>query len=203
MQHDDVYGMDRYPWEKLPDETDKQYAGFLSYRDMGRRRTLREAAAKHYGVPSEQFDPKGGKARTFERWSGMNRWVKRAEAWDDHLDRLSDADTEKAILDMKQRHAQIAVVAQAKVVDALNSIDVSRLNLLQIAQVFDLAVKNERLARGVPASVDAIVSRDDSPQLQEAISDEALLGKIAAWRASRDPANTIEAGEPQPEEEGD
>lgn len=201
MQQHDVYGMDRYPWEKMPDETDKQYAGFLSYRDMGRRRTLREAAAKHYEVPLDQFDPKGGKARTFERWSGMNQWVRRAEAWDDHLDRLTDADTEKAILDMKQRHAQIAVAAQAKVVDALNRVDPSKMNLLQIAQVFDLAVKNERLARGVPASVDAIVNRDESPQLTEAISDESLLGKIAAWKASRDPNNRLEAGEPEVEED--
>lgn len=197
----DTYGMDRYPWEKLPDETDKQYRAFLTYRDLGRKRTLRDAAADHYGVDRKVFDPKGGKARVFERWSAQNKWVARSEAWDTYLQELTDSETEADIIAMKKRHAQIATAAQSKVVEALNAIDVSKMNLLQIAQVFDIAVKNERLARGVPANVEAILTRDDSAQIEGAINDEALIGKLAAWKASRDPENRIEVGEPETDEE--
>lgn len=192
----DRYGLDAYPWERRDGETETQYRAFLAYRDLGPGRTLRVAAQGHYQIPAEQFDPKSGKMRTFERWSGMNQWVIRAEAFDDWTQALADQDNASAIIAMKTRHARIAEAAQSKVIEAIQKIDVSKMNLLQIAQVFDIAVRNERLARGVPASVDAIVGAEADQGRSEPVSDESLMAKIKAWQASRDPSNTIEAGEP-------
>lgn len=191
----DVYGLNVYPWEMLPTETNKSYAAFLTYRDLGPRRTLREAASAFYNVPQDEMISHGGKVRTFEKWSSRFSWVHRVERWDDHTRQLADAATEQAIISMKERHAQIAAAAQGKIVSALNSVDVSKLNPLQMMQMFDIAVRNERLARGVPASVDAILAADTSPEMQS-VTDEALEGKLTAWLRSRDPENTIELGEP-------
>jgi hypothetical protein len=192
----DRYQLDAYPWERRDGETETQYRAFIAYRDLGPKRTLRAAACEHYGIAPADFDPKSGKMRTFERWSGANQWVIRAEAFDDWSQALADQDNAAAIIAMKTRHARIAEAAQSKVVEAIQKIDPSKMNLLQIVQVFDIAVRNERLARGVPASVDAIVGAEADQGRSEPISDEALMAKIKAWRASRDPENTIEAGEP-------
>lgn len=191
----DKYGLGALPWSKRDTETAKQHAAFVVYRDLGRRRTLRAAALVYYEIPEGQFDPGQGKIRTFEKWSARNQWVVRAEQYDEYMQAVADADHVQSVVDMKTRHAAIATAAQGKIVAALNHIDMKDLSALQLMQVFDIVVKNERLARGVPASVDAIVSQDSSPQI-DAVRDEDLEAKLASWRMARDPKNTIEAGEP-------
>lgn len=194
-QHDDRYALGAYPWERLDAETSKSYAAFIVYRDLGATRTLRRAAMRYYEIPEGEFDPKGGGIRQFEKWSSRNRWVSRAEAWDDWSQTLTDQETAKTILDMKARHASMAVATQAKIVSAIQAMDLTKLPPLQVIQMFDLVVKNERLARGVPATVEAIVASDEGPQLR-GVADSDLEAKLAAWRMARDPENTIELGEP-------
>lgn len=49
---------------------------------------------------------------------------------------------------MAKRHIAIAMSMQAKAVEALKQIDVSKLNVGEIIRLFDTAVKIERLSRG-------------------------------------------------------
>lgn len=49
---------------------------------------------------------------------------------------------------MAKRHIAIAMSMQAKAVEALKKIDVSKLNASEIIRLFDTAVKIERLSRG-------------------------------------------------------
>lgn len=49
---------------------------------------------------------------------------------------------------MAKRHIAIAMSMQAKAVEALKKIDVSKLNANEIIRLFDTAVKIERLSRG-------------------------------------------------------
>jgi len=192
----DPYGLAKYPWEILPNETGEEYAAFITYRDLGARRTLRKAASVYYEVPeADVAEFHAGKIRTFERWSGRNSWVQRSEKYDLHVQTLNDAKTTEEILAMKDRHAQIAMAAQSKMIAALQGLDASKLNLLQMMQVYDIAVRNERLARGVPQSVEAIVAGDNSPGASS-VTDESLDAKLQAWLRAKDPENTIELGEP-------
>lgn len=71
-------------WMKQPDETDYQYEAFQTFRDLGRGRRLRKAASKFYdredvGATDSQYDQ-------FRRWSAVNLWRARVEAYDAEQD---------------------------------------------------------------------------------------------------------------------
>lgn len=59
------------PWDRQPGETSKAYEAFSIYRDMGAERTVRATAEAL--TKSEQL---------IKGWSGKNRWVDRAAAYD-------------------------------------------------------------------------------------------------------------------------
>lgn len=70
------------PWDRLPDETDAQYAQFLVFRDLGPSRTLARAYRqylKHFDTtPGARKGPSGA----FKETAAARRWRERAEAWD-------------------------------------------------------------------------------------------------------------------------
>lgn len=59
------------PWERLPDETDKDFAAFNAYLRMPAPRSARQLARAT-----------GQAARSLDRLVRRNRWVERASAWD-------------------------------------------------------------------------------------------------------------------------
>ncbi len=61
-------------WERQQEESDKAYAAFATYRDLGPERSLRAVAEAIYGVRA-----KHGK-RTVEKWSSRHGWVDRVTA---------------------------------------------------------------------------------------------------------------------------
>ena len=205
----DEYGFASYPWEPLETETAQQYAAFIVYRDLGPRRTMRAAAAKYYDLgEAKDVDPKSGKIRNFERWSSANRWVARAEEWDVYLQHKADLDEVEAIKAMRERHVNITTVMQSKAIQYLNTItdaDLKRMTPDTAMRMLDLAIKNERLARGVPDTIQAQTNADgsklDQPRIE--ISGDALERRFEAWLAANDPTNTIERGEPDVAESDD
>jgi hypothetical protein len=61
-------------WERQPTDTDKSYAAFCVYRDMGAQRSL------------EKLRQNLGKSKALmEQWSKAHKWVDRATAYDTHL----------------------------------------------------------------------------------------------------------------------
>lgn len=69
----------RQPWDQLPEESKASYARFLTYRNLGRGRSVEKA----YAQDSEK--EKGSKRLTSGLWyreSRANQWVDRAHAWD-------------------------------------------------------------------------------------------------------------------------
>lgn len=193
----DRYGVGDYPWEMLESETSKQFAAFVVYRDLGPTRTLRAATQIRYGISDKDWPAASGKKRLVERWSAANKWVQRAEEYDRWTDVQESERTADEIRKMKARHAGIAAAATGKIIAAINELDPKKLNGLQLLQMFDLAVKNERLARDVPNDIRAVTNVDGGPVELADVTDEALEGKLKAWLAARDPANEIEKGEPE------
>jgi hypothetical protein len=201
---EDTYGLERYPWERLDQdgETSHAYRAFLIYRDAGPKRTLRAVAHDFYDIPRTEnlHADHAGKIRTVEKWSAQFRWVQRAEEFDDWLQKQADADDIQAIKDMRKRHVQLASSFQAKVVTYLNGMDnaaLARMNPDQMMRVLDLAIKNERLARGVPDQMSMQMIMDAGRPADRAdASAEALQRKLDAWLMSVDPENDIERGEP-------
>ena len=69
-------------WEPEAGESARAFSCFSIFRDLGPERTLREAAALHYG---KQDGPTQGELDTVKRWSAANDWVERARHYDSWL----------------------------------------------------------------------------------------------------------------------
>ena len=63
------------PWEIQSGETSRAFAAFKIYRDLGRSRSLPEAA-RALGVFHS----------VVRKWSYLRKWVERSKAWDVHCD---------------------------------------------------------------------------------------------------------------------
>ena len=62
------------PWDKLPRETHRAYAGFLAFLEEGKTRQIKKTAQIH-----------GGNPKTFEGWALKFRWKDRAEQYDRYI----------------------------------------------------------------------------------------------------------------------
>src|SRR6266566_2108084 len=71
----------REPWERQPGETPRSFEAFRAYLDLGPKRSL--AAVRRTGA-----------GRT-EAWSARHGWVRRAAAWDAHLEVSAQREIEK------------------------------------------------------------------------------------------------------------
>jgi hypothetical protein len=101
---------------------------------------------------------------TLRNWAEKYDWHMRADMRDHEAARLAEqqaiaakaqelAEANKAIKDMRARHAQIATVMQGKIVQRLQSLEVDKLTPRDLAYWFDVTVKIERLSRGEPTEI--------------------------------------------------
>ena len=98
-------------WDRLPTETDKSYAAFLDYRDMGARRSVREAARRHHIKALSDGEIHGQENTTVSNWlawSSKHKWVSRAIAREGWITRASD---EQIIINKKA--CDLAIVTRA------------------------------------------------------------------------------------------
>jgi hypothetical protein len=168
------------PGARLPGEPAKAWFSFLRFRDQGPLRTMDEVArqlAAARGRPSLT----GRKARATGRlraWARRWRWHERAAQWDDHRDALFRDSLDKAIREMGERQAAVAVAFQTRVAErlaAMSEDDVAKLTPGVLIQWFSVAARLERLARGLPGhtlvmrSTEEVsgpaVSEDDAPTI--------------------------------------
>lgn len=164
-------------WERLPNESSKAYAAFCIYRDLGSERSLDGVRRK--------LEENGKKVsiKFLGRWSSKYNWVARAQAYDDYLERKKREEKEKAILEMAERHARIAVAFQQKIVERLRELDPDQLSPSDLAKWLDVATKLERLSRGEPTEIGK--QEVTLPAIVEVIADEENTD-TAAPRAEPD-----------------
>jgi len=131
-------------WERQPGESTKAYAAFCVYRDLGTERSLEKAG---------QMLDKPRTRKWLGEWSAKYKWVERAKAYDDYVEKLKRKEKEKAIKEMAERQARIAMAFQEKIIERLQSIDPAELTPTELARWFDVAAKIERLNRGEPTEI--------------------------------------------------
>lgn len=76
-------------WERDAGETDKAFAAFVAYRELGTGRSLEKVGAK--------WGKTGGYQKVLERWSSQYDWGKRVSAYDDHLAGIAVQSVENGI----------------------------------------------------------------------------------------------------------
>jgi hypothetical protein len=82
-------------WERQQGEPPKAWAAFCIYRDMGDERGVTKVRDKAGGLY---------KHSTLLRWAEAHRWVERARAWDNYVDRRRQAAFLKEQEEMARRH---------------------------------------------------------------------------------------------------
>src|SRR5712691_12687320 len=111
-------------WDPQPGESAQAFAAFVEYRDLGPERSIDAVVQK--------LD----KSRTLiGRWSGRWRWVKRARAYDAHLDEIRRKAHESAIANKARR-----IMSSYEVLEGMSAYGVGDItDLLNENGEFDLA----------------------------------------------------------------
>jgi len=108
--------------------------------------------------------------KNFSEWHSKHKWVKRAEAYDEYLERRKREEHEKAILEMAERHARLAVAFQQKIAQRIQMIDPNELTPQDLARWLEIATKLERLSRGEPTEIGR--HEVNLPKIVEVVTDE-------------------------------
>lgn len=130
------------PWERQPREGTKPFEAFVIYRDQGPKRGQRPTAKAI-----------GKSLRLIVKWSQRWRWVERARAWDEELDRQNRASQVAAVKEMRERHAREALALQEKALKRLKELKREELSASDVLRFFVEAAKLERVARGEPETI--------------------------------------------------
>lgn len=165
------------PWERQPGESAHKHGQLVTYRDLGRTRTLTETARRltlaygHVRNLAAQF-----------------RWRERVEAWDRHLDRQYEAMWLEERRKAAETDAKILGAAIGKLAQRLTSLNPAELTAGDFIRLMDVAMRHRRVLFGDPTETIAVTG-DGSNALAKQFEDfaqmtpeqrRARLGELAA-----------------------
>lgn len=138
-----------YPWERLANEPEDEYKAFKCYRDLRFKRDLRKVSRRmNISLPL-----------LFEMYKD-NYWPSRVRQFDIFEEREYRIDNREKIRAMHEKHVKSANIALAasmntlkKYVPTPDNPDPPKLEDKDAIRLLDIAVKIERLALGVPDSI--------------------------------------------------
>jgi len=180
------------PYERRPDETDRAWLAFQTYRDAGPGRQKIAVYRHMYSKPRARCP-----AGFFSAWAREHEWDKRALAWD----RVVDEHRRQKLLEDSVNRDMIHVEAlrglMEKLLESLAHKDVHDITMRDIIQGVEMIIETERLIAGeaterteVKASLEQMVLSGRIPEdvLQEisrAPVDQAI--DILEQRMGNDP----------------
>lgn len=133
------------PWERQPGEGERTYSYFALYRDMGRARTLTQAA-----------QTLAVSAPYLRSLAAAHHWTDRAAAWDRESDRAYAQRMALLRRDMAEQDARLANSFLAKAAQRLVGLDVGDLSPGDLVRWCDFATRLRRLAYGDPEPVTSL-----------------------------------------------
>lgn len=167
------------PWDRLSGEGVRAYRAFCTYRDLGVERTVQAVV-----------DKVGGSIGTYRTLSSVHGWVSRAEAFDDHLERIERKLIERGKLEARRRQINLGQVMQSKALEGLLSMNPYTATPRDLSLMADVGAKLERAGRGDVDTRRLEVTGDGGGPIQVAQSLNAddrreLLAQIQAQIGSR------------------
>ncbi|MFB7113467.1 hypothetical protein [Streptomyces sp. NPDC056291] len=147
------------PWERQPGESTRKHGQYMTYRDLGRARTLAKTA--------ERLTLAHGHVRNV---AAEYRWRERAEAWDRHLDRLYEATWIEERRKAAETDAKMLGAVIGKLAQRLGTLRAEELSPTNFLQLLDVALKHRRVLFGDPTETIALTGQGGNPlavQLQE------------------------------------
>ena len=140
------------PWEQRLGEPNRWYSRFETFRLAGPNRSLLgvvNAERQQRGANKAKSIPQAW-AKNAKQWN----WRERAEAWDQHERQVARAAHAKAIEDMNRRHLQEARAFQHLAAQRLKGMNLEKLSPADALRFCVEAAKLERLALGVPETIE-------------------------------------------------
>lgn len=140
------------PWERQQGETVRRHGQFVTYRDLGRARTLAKAAESltlaygHVKNTAAEF-----------------RWRERVEAWDRHLDRLYEATWLEERRKAAESDAKILGAAIGKLAQRLGTLRAEELSAGDFIRLMDVAMRHRRVLFGDPTETIAVTGQGGNP----------------------------------------
>lgn len=129
-----------YPWERLDNETEKQYAAFCVYRDLA-------AVERNIVVAFRRYTGKvdvGSAGSWFYSLAAAHNWKERAQAFDSHIERLGwQAETDERLKARKLRRA-VLITAQRRIGETLQRFDFDKASAGEMARLIDVVNRNLR-----------------------------------------------------------
>lgn len=111
------------PWERQKGESEKAFEAFVTYRDMGEKRTLTAVA--------EKLQKSGTLIR---RWKSAWDWAERVRAYDNELEKEAHTKAVKDRKAMVDRHIGIAMQLQKKALEALGHLSAEEMSAKDIKE---------------------------------------------------------------------
>lgn len=121
-------------WDRLPHETPKQFAAFATFRDLGPERSIAAAHLKHTGKLAKNNRAQ----RHWHVWSAQNRWVDRAQKYDQHLESI------KALYEEKAHAEAITSLAKMREVHKRNETAMSNLMMRRVKEILEWPLTKEK-----------------------------------------------------------
>ena len=140
-------------WDRQPGEPSKAYAALSFWLGLGLERSIVRAVKLIVGE-SATVRQIAARKRQFEKWSSRYAWVERARAYDAEQARQERLEQEKGIRSMKERHIDMAVMAQNLIAQRLQQIQPEDLAPRLLMDWFKVAVDLERKSRGLPDKIE-------------------------------------------------
>lgn len=144
------------PWERQPNETPKKHGQFTAYRDLGRTRTLTEAAKK--------LTLAYGHVRNV---AGEYRWRDRVDAYDSHMDAQYQAMWLEERRKAAEADAKVLGAAMSKLVQRLQTLRAEELTPGEFTRLLDVALRNRRVLFGDPTETIALTGDGTNPLAQQ------------------------------------
>lgn len=148
--------LDIDPWERQPNETPHKYGQFAAYRDIGRTRTLTEAA--------QRLTLAYGHVRNL---AAQYRWRERVEAYDRHLDRQYEAMWLEERRKAAETDAKILGAAIGKLAQRLGSLRADELSAGDFIRLMDVAMRHRRVLFGDPTETIAVTGEGSNALAQQ------------------------------------
>lgn len=144
------------PWERHPNETPHKHGQFVTYRDIGRTRTLTEAA--------QRLTLAYGHVRNL---AAQYRWRERVEAYDRHLDRQYEAMWLEERRKAAETDAKILGAAIGKLAQRLGTLRADELSAGDFIRLMDVAMRHRRVLFGDPTETIAVTGDGSNPLAQQ------------------------------------
>lgn len=172
-------------WLRVPGESARNFAAFCEFRDLPPGERTAEKAALAYNQknkPRRNASQKPGtipNLTTFREWSARFRWIERASAYDEFLDKQKQAERVASLTDEATIASRVRAKLLRKLEEKLDSTDISASALPEFVRalngLLEAGPKVEAELRAKKLLPEVVLDTETGNEVEAEEEDERLL----------------------------